>query len=391
MQNIYLKFFKRRLSVINDFNIFKVLFFIGYVSINLLLLLVINLDVSLFPIILINFLLINYNLSKIALDLNSSTSYTYIYSRKVFIKYMLFLIQKNNPFFSMFFLINFINITLNLMNGLLIINLLLAILIQLTLFLVQLLAKNLYKICISIILVVLLFALLFSKTLLISICLFFLVLPVLLFVYYNLSIRRKIQIFFLKEVRDSDSINFKKPVTYKNMYCRLFVTYLNRISIKDYFEYLFICCLLIIYSNFFSFGFDSTGLLIFLVLVDIELLSDRYFKNLNRTSAELCFFKNSPVGENKAYFLSNYYHKAVIFSMIGFLSQIFSSNKKIEIFFLNFIYLIFVILLITFLYYKLRNKGGVTRKKENNFVIQYILIIFFLVSLIGKAYIIKNL
>ncbi|HGZ2503862.1 TPA: hypothetical protein ACOIT2_003163, partial [Enterococcus faecalis] len=78
----------------------------------------------------------------------------------------------------------------------------------------------------------------------------------------------------------------KKIFTHRNMYKQLFITYLNRVSIKEYFEYLFICYSLIVYSYFVDLIFDNIGLLIFFSLVDMELLSDKYFKNLNRTSSE---------------------------------------------------------------------------------------------------------
>ncbi|RXV89736.1 hypothetical protein CYQ23_12955, partial [Enterococcus faecalis] len=106
MGNIYLKIFKRKLRIVENFHIFKLFFLIMYVCTCTLLLLIINLNNLLLPIILINFLLLNYNLPKIELELNQMTSYNYFYSDKVFIKYILFLINKNNPFFSMVFLIN---------------------------------------------------------------------------------------------------------------------------------------------------------------------------------------------------------------------------------------------------------------------------------------------
>ncbi|EGO8523663.1 hypothetical protein ELZ33_14670, partial [Enterococcus faecalis] len=103
MGNIYLKIFKRKLRIVENFHTFKLFFLIIYVCICTLLLLLINLNNLLLPIILINFLLLNYNLPKIELELNQITSYNYFYSDKVFIKYILFLINKNNPFFSMIF------------------------------------------------------------------------------------------------------------------------------------------------------------------------------------------------------------------------------------------------------------------------------------------------
>ncbi|HAP3787232.1 TPA: hypothetical protein IUT99_002376 [Enterococcus faecalis] len=391
MGNIYLKIFKRKLRIVENFHIFKLFFLIMYVCTCTLLLLIINLNNLLLPIILINFLLLNYNFPKIELELNQMTSYNYFYSDKVFIKYILFLINKNNPFFSMVFLINLFNIILNITNGLLVINILTAFFLQLILFLIQLLAKRVYKIFTSIILIILLLGLLFSKGFITSVLSFLLVIFLLLFVYFDVFVRRKFKSFDLKYVRNNAKITMSKIFTSKNMYNQLFITYLSRVSIKEYFDYLFICCLLIMYSSFFNFIFDNTGLLIFFSLIDMELLSDRHFKYLSKTSAEFYFLSNSPVQKNKTYFLSNYFHKSLIFVMIGMVSLIFSMDRKLTVILINFIYLSIVIFCISFLYYKLKNKGIFTRKKENNLVVQYILIIFILLSLMAKTYIIKSL
>lgn len=64
MGNIYLKIFKRKLRIVENFHTFKLFFLIIYVCICTLLLLI-NLNNLLLPIILINFLLLNYNLPKI--------------------------------------------------------------------------------------------------------------------------------------------------------------------------------------------------------------------------------------------------------------------------------------------------------------------------------------
>lgn len=391
MGNIYLKIFKRKLRIVENLHTFKLFFFIIYVCTCTLLLLLINLNNLLLPIILINFLLLNYNLPKIELELNQMTSYNYFYSDKVFIKYILFLINKNNPFFSMIFLINLFNLILNITNGLFVINILTAFFIQLILFFIQLLAKRMYKIFISIILIILLLGLLFSKGLLTSVSSFLLVLFLLVFMYFDVFVRRQFKSFDLKYVRNNAKITMTKTFTSKNMYNQLFITYFRRVSIKEYFEYLFICCLLIIYSHFFDFVFDSTGLLVFFSLIDMELLSDRHFKYLSRTSAEVYFLSNSPVQKNKTYFLSSYFHKFLIFVVIGMVSLIFSMDRNLEVILINFMYLSIVIFCISFLYYILKNKGVFTRKKENNLVVQYILIIFILLSLMVKSYIIKSL
>ncbi|PIO16694.1 hypothetical protein CE092_15755, partial [Enterococcus faecalis] len=111
----------------------------------------------------------------------------------------------------------------------------------------------------------------------------------------------------------------------------------------------FICYSLIVYSYFVDLIFDNIGLLIFFSLVDMELLSDKYFKNLNRTSSEFYFFKNSSVQKNKVYFLSSYFHKCLIFIMIGIISLIFSGNRKLAVLLVDFTYLTIVIFCISFL------------------------------------------
>ncbi|EFE17717.1 hypothetical protein ADL63_04255 [Enterococcus faecalis] len=391
MGNIYLKIFKRKVQIVENFYIFKIIFLTIYICISVLLLFIINLTNSLLPIILINFLLLNYNLPKTELDLNQMTSYNYFYSNKVFMTYILFLSKKNNPLFSMFFLINFFNIILNIKNGFFMINILSAFCIQLIYFFMQLLVQRTYKILISICLIIMLLGLLFGKTLSISVLLLLLVLLLLVSMYFNIFTRKKFKSFNLKYVRNTAEIKMKKIFTHRNMYKQLFITYLNRVSIKEYFEYLFICYSLIVYSYFVDLIFDNIGLLIFFSLVDMELLSDKYFKNLNRTSSEFYFFKNSSVQKNKVYFLSSYFHKCLIFIMIGIISLIFSGNRKLAVLLVDFTYLTIVIFCISFLYYQLKNKGILTRKKENNFIVQYILFIFILLSLIGKSYIIKYL
>ncbi|RNA57642.1 hypothetical protein QP83_14690, partial [Enterococcus faecalis] len=75
MGNIYLKIFKRKVQIVENFYIFKIIFLTIYICISVLLLFIINLTNSLLPIILINFLLLNYNLPKTELDLNQMTSY----------------------------------------------------------------------------------------------------------------------------------------------------------------------------------------------------------------------------------------------------------------------------------------------------------------------------
>ncbi|HHB9316653.1 TPA: hypothetical protein ACOIT7_002426, partial [Enterococcus faecalis] len=64
MGNIYLKIFKRKVQIVENFYIFKIIFLTIYICISVLLLFIINLTNSLLPIILINFLLLNYNLPK---------------------------------------------------------------------------------------------------------------------------------------------------------------------------------------------------------------------------------------------------------------------------------------------------------------------------------------
>ncbi|RXV20349.1 hypothetical protein CYQ35_16350, partial [Enterococcus faecalis] len=149
------------------------------------------------------------------------------------------MINKNNPFFSMVFLINLFNIILNITNGLLVINILTAFFLQLILFLIQLLAKRVYKIFTSIILIILLLGLLFSKGFITSVLSFLLVIFLLLFVYFDVFVRRKFKSFDLKYVRNNAKITMSKIFTSKNMYNQLFITYLSRVSIKEYFDYLF--------------------------------------------------------------------------------------------------------------------------------------------------------
>lgn len=55
MGNIYLKIFKRKVQIVENFYIFKIIFLTIYICISVLLLFIINLTNSLLPIILINF------------------------------------------------------------------------------------------------------------------------------------------------------------------------------------------------------------------------------------------------------------------------------------------------------------------------------------------------
>lgn len=275
------------------------------------------------------------------------------------------------------------------MNRLIVIEILTAFTIQLLFFLLQLLATTRFKLVVSAILILLFVSLIKQPVFFSVTTVFFLVLFLSIFVYFHLFVKKKMKNLNPKTVRNKTNINFKKMFTQKNMYSRLFITYLNRISIKEYLEYLFFCCLLIIYSRFLKFDVDATPLLFLFTLVDIELLSDRHFKNLNRASAELYFYKNSPVDKNKAYFLSAYFHKALIYVSLGVIGLIFGTSQTFFSILVNFMYLTSIIFLISSLYYKLENKGVRTRKKEINFIIQYLLIVFILASLLVRLYITK--
>lgn len=357
----------------------------GIVSISLLLLLIVtNLIMNQFIFLLItNCLLFQYNVPLINDTIKSQKSMHYTYSKLVEYKYMLFIILKNNPLIIIGMAFNSILLLIYLSNIQLVLITILTILIQVSIFLSRLIQNTFLK------LAIIFFTFIAIIVNIIIVNFYINVFLVLLLFYLFIQVHRSGDSFLqgINIIVNQPSKKLKKiDFNYKNMYIKLFLSYIRRITIKNYLMLIFIFFIYIVTAKKFTVNINFTSILIFLYLFDLELITDQQFREIEKTTAYYYLGYLSPLNKVKWFLLSEHFHKLIIYSGL-ILGLTFIEYSLLEV--LSNILTILFMFLLGMTYHISTKKIVKYRKKFNGYVFQYLIILIIILFLLGKNFIIK--
>lgn len=189
----------------------------------------------------------------------------------------------------------------------------------------------------------------------------------------------------LFDVKKNHQINEQNNIIY--------FTYLRimRKEKKNIIIYLFLLFLLIIcqYKQLYI-DYYYYSLLIF-YLLDIEILADKSFKHLNKTTARFYIMFNLDMNFINKWCFSIYFSKFCLFSGIYiciFLIELYF-NKTDHI--INIILIFPLLFIISLFYFLLQKKTIINKKKYNNLLFQYFLFIFIILYIISIEYFLRGL
>lgn len=331
--------------------------------------------------LIINFLLFQYNVPVIINTLQADTSLHYSYSKSVEYKYLIFIFVKNNPLIVIAGLFNLLMVIFSLNDMQLLLSVVLTVLIQLNVIFSKLIQNSFIKV-VQVLVITL--SILINLSITNEIINMFLIL-MLLFISFLIIKSKKSMIYYLIINKNHTYKKMKNSsFNYKNMYFKLFISYLRHFSIKSYITIILLSLLYIIGTKKFSIDIDIASILIFLYIFDLELIADQQFRELEKTSAHFYIAYLSPLSKLKKFFLTEHFHKMVIYSTLILWMTFFSVGTTQIIGNLMAILIMFFIGLI----YNISTESVVNnRKKFNNILFQYIIIVIVLSFLTIKNFV----
>ncbi len=355
----------------------------GILSLFLVLLLIIaNSIMSNFLfLVIINFLLFQYNVPFVIDTIKSKKSLHYSYSKPIWYRYIAFIYIRNNPLSIVGIIFNLAALMLALTNISLFLAIILAFLIQISIFSSKLTQNSTLKVSLFLFTILAVILNIFMVNYFLNT---FLIVILSFLSFQVLNSRRFLREFL--NYNNNHSRQNKRDIGFsnKNMYIKLFISYLRNIPIKNYLMILFLGLSYIILTNKISINFDFISIILFLYLFDLELIADQQFREIEKTSARYYLMYLSPLNRLESFLLTEHFHRLIIYSgLIFFITTLDPHIYPI----INSVIAIILMTFIGFLYSLLTRKLVGNRKKFNNILFQYIIMVIIFSFIILKNFI----
>ncbi|PTJ73470.1 hypothetical protein, partial [Staphylococcus kloosii] len=138
-----------------------------------------------------------------------------------------------------------------------------------------------------------------------------------------------------------------------------------------------------------NFILDYTFLIVFLYIIEVELISDLNFSSLSKTTAKFYAYNFSPLSSLKKFMLSLYFSYFILYSLMLLIASLLISYVADFSLILNF-FVITPLLWMIGVFYFIGEKITVQKKKKfNNFLSQYFIFTIIILYLTLKKYLLK--
>ncbi|MCD8915293.1 hypothetical protein K2V61_07025 [Staphylococcus simulans] len=355
------------------------LFYLIWVFISLFIAIYID---NWFIILLVLFMLSQYNMPYFANAMKSGSTHFYIYNKRVFTKYLIFQIAQHNPFIApaiMFLIIEFIVAVID-NDFLRILVLIIGFVVSIIMMMQRLVTSAICKIIVYIFYCLFVSAIIFQNSVLMLLT-FMVAVGVLYISIKNIQLVDH-------EYRETDSTNH---ITQMNKIILFMWLNIKRRKKRDLMIYTVIIIAYTIFSTRFSLIIDYTFLVVILFLVEIELLIDNKFNHLSKTTSVYYIKMFSNLNVLQKYMLSEFFVLAFLFTAIlGLATSIdiyFSKDYYKGIDLLLTIPILFILSAI----YSYGERCAVIYKRFlNTLIFQYFLFIGIILYFIAKSFILEQ-
>ncbi|WP_430606975.1 hypothetical protein IGJ55_003355 [Enterococcus sp. AZ170] len=311
-----------------------------------------NLISESFYFLFVNFLLLEYNYPKIRQNFYNSQIQHFMYSNKVLNKYLFFAELSDN---LLLLLVIPYNVLFILFSPSMTVAILLSIIINLTILTARLLDAHAILSMVFVLTVVSMW----YKNDFLSL----LILSTIL-VLFSFMLNRA-DLYVKRSYRNKYSAPVKERQIIKMNYL---LKYLVRLPLIKKLEYIVIIVVVQIMSLFNFKIVTGIDFFVFLCILEFELITDGFFKDIHQQASMYYFYKKLGVSNFKYYTLSRYFYSGIIYSVMLLLPI-----KDYSI--LGSVVLIVVTLLLSYVYYTFYVKSIKTNSKKNNGLSQFVIFV----------------
>jgi len=361
------KLIQRKFGLIENDNIFLLFFTLLQFSLTIFFLFISFLSNGSFLIILVLYYSIfQYASPMISYELLNKDSFHYIYSKKVFLKYILFVFYKNNPLF----ISGLLSAIISLITGLFLnvstnIHYITIIVIQIGIYLLRLPHLLVMKIMLIGSFVLLCLCIYFNLSIFVKILA--LVISIIIICYYIYNWNKMRYHINLKNTIYENSLNENKVII------SMLIKYFDRFSLKKYIGVLVMIVLFIFVERMIPF-LNANLIILGMLLFDLGFIYDKQHHNLEETSAIYYGYYHMPIKPRERYFISEQFKKVLSFSSFSLIFSILLKFSELNLtMVLECLATISLINLMGFEYFLLVKKIVIRRKKVNTRFLEYLL------------------
>ena len=180
-----------------------------------------------------------------------------------------------------------------------------------------------------------------------------------------------------------------REINIKNKEFLFSLLFLKRKNSNTTYVTLLIVLIFMFVGQKLNFILDYTFLIVFLYIIEVELISDLNFSSLSKTTAKFYAYNFSPLSSLKKFMLSLYFSYFILYSLMKLIASLLISYVANFSLILNF-FVITPLLWMIGVFYFIGEKITVQKKKKfNNFLSQYFIFTIIILYLTLKKYLLK--
>ena len=328
--------------------------------------------------IIIALFLSQYNKPLFVKSLINNTFFHYYQSKKTMRRYIFFELIKNNPLLLLLVLFLLIELSIYFLDIKVILAIIISLLLSFNMISKNFVINKYIKIANYISCSLVIISFLIPNLYIIS-CVTFVLFMLFYININNIEFNKK----EFKHTIKSREINIKNK---EFLFSLLF---LKRKNSNTTYVTLLIVLIFMFVGQKLNFILDYTFLIVFLYIIEVELISDLNFSSLSKTTAKFYAYNFSPLSSLKKFMLSLYFSYFILYSLMLLIASLLISYVANFSLILNF-FVITPLLWMIGVFYFIGEKKKVKKKKNpNNFLSQYFIFTIIILYLTLKKYLLK--